>query len=260
MALNELIDPKEVPIAPSLHQYAFPALNLPYSDPSIPPHLKTCFFWNEYMCKKPQEICLYLHQYTGVVADPPRQFDWQNRSTWQKRLRDEPKVNHSSQTTGTTNGLNVSKNPGDHSSSISQQGSRSAPIRAIQSEETESKFESQLSLDFKEMFSCNGGQKGDLIAEPNALLLYNPEQHTKEHDIITRWLSSNHVENVFRYWTGIYDEWNGFKELILAGGSGIIVAHPDFEHYSILPGFSDVLRGTVRLWAVGGQEVAGFNI
>lgn len=114
-------------------------------------------------------------------------------------------------------------------------------------------------LDFEEMFSCNGGRNGDILAGRNAFVLYHPVIHMKQHEQITRWLLLNHVD-VLNGYHGIPAAWDMFKKLILGGNSGIIIAHPDFDGYASLPGFGDVLRGTVRLWSIGYQEPPNYDM
>jgi chromo domain-containing protein 1 len=51
---------------------------VPIGPARVPDKEKTCFFWNEYKCKK-GEACFYKHEYTGIVAEPPPNFTYQGK-------------------------------------------------------------------------------------------------------------------------------------------------------------------------------------
>lgn len=122
------------------------------------------------------------------------------------------------------------------------------------------KIEIAFRLDLDDMFRCNGDQYADKIAQPNAFLLYDPQKHIEELELIPRWLCMYHVKVFSPQEMGLGGAWDAFKQLVLEGGSGIIIASPDFDGYSCLPGFGEVLRGTVRLWSVGDQPRADHSI
>lgn len=121
-------------------------------------------------------------------------------------------------------------------------------------------IEKSMSLDLDEMLRCNGDQHEDIVAGPNALILYDPELYVEQPRWLERWLALNHMKVFNTRRMGFDAAWDGFKEVILDGGSGIIIAPPDFEDYASLPGLGDVLRGTVRLWSVGYQPGADYNM
>lgn len=108
-----------------------------------------------------------------------------------------------------------------------------------------------LKVDFSHMFIYNNDQFSDTILERRAFLLFHPEEHTEELEVITRWLLMHHVD-VYSFWS--YGAWDYFKRQIIEGGTGTIIAHPDFEHWADIPDFGEVLRGKVRVWSVGLQE------
>lgn len=58
-----------------------------------------------------------------------------------------------------------------------------------------------------------------------AFLLFHPQQHLEELDIITRWLLMHHVEVGNAWFDG---SWEHFKEQILHGESGVIIVCADF--------------------------------
>jgi chromo domain-containing protein 1 len=264
----------------------------------IPLHKKTCFFWNEATCRKSEETCRGLHRYTGMVADPPR--TWIAPPGWQPHLRDEPvptrvhkpilTENDESPPTHfdvpfptqvdepveeARNGL-VSESldrRGDgsrftrhtdfsveESPPLSPQEHGGNRIGQIQPAEAIRKIEEVMPLDLDDMLRCNGDQCEDVIAGPNALILFDPAEHKTSTEMLERWLAMNYMKVFSPLRIGFDAAWNGFKQLILDGGSGIIIAHPEYEDYASLPGFGDMLRGTVRLWSVGYQPGADYNM
>ncbi|KAJ4369977.1 hypothetical protein N0V83_005741 [Neocucurbitaria cava] len=104
------------------------------------------------------------------------------------------------------------------------------------------KIEQACTLDFTSMFNH---------VDRKAFLLFHPEEHAEELDLIVRWLLMHHVEVGNAWYDG---SWDYFKHQILRGGSGVIIAHPDFEYFTALPGLGQVLQKPVRLWSVGVQE------
>lgn len=115
-------------------------------------------------------------------------------------------------------------------------------------------------LDLSEMLRSNCDQCEDIVSGTNALVLYDPSVYQKQPRILEQWLATNDM-NIFNTCRiGFNEAWNGFKEVISNGGVGIILAPPDFEGYSSLPGFGDVLRGTVCLWSIGHQPKADHSI
>ncbi|CAE7195442.1 hypothetical protein PTNB85_05861 [Pyrenophora teres f. teres] len=112
-----------------------------------------------------------------------------------------------------------------------------------------SKISSAMKLNFKEMFARSDG--ANPFVDRRAYLIYHLEQHAEELALITRWLMMHHVQIGSAHYEG---GWEYFQQQIKEGGSGIIIAHPDFDFYTALPGFGAVLRKEVRLWSVGVQE------
>ncbi|KAI4694047.1 uncharacterized protein J4E84_002627 [Alternaria hordeiaustralica] len=105
-------------------------------------------------------------------------------------------------------------------------------------------------LDFEDMFATNDGETTIDPVERRAFLFFHPEDHFVEFEIITRWLLMHHVQVSSASYAG---GWADFQQQILKGGTGIIIAHPDFEYFTSIPGFGQVLRRGVRLWSVGLQ-------
>ncbi|PZC97145.1 hypothetical protein A1F95_04945 [Pyrenophora tritici-repentis] len=113
----------------------------------------------------------------------------------------------------------------------------------------EARIGSALKLNFKDMFARSDG--ANPFVDRRAFLFYHPEQHAEELALITRWLMMYHVQIGSATHEGA---WEHFRQQIEQGGSGIIIAHPDFDFYTALPGFGAVLRKEVRLWSIGVQE------
>ena len=70
------------------------------------------------------------------------------------------------------------------------------------------------------MFGSNDGRNSGDLLDRRAFLIYHPEQHSKELDLITRWLLMHHVEVGSAWYEG---SWENFKLQIVKGGSGIVI-------------------------------------
>ncbi|KAI8943475.1 hypothetical protein NX059_001479 [Plenodomus lindquistii] len=103
-------------------------------------------------------------------------------------------------------------------------------------------------LDFLDIFARNDGSG---LLDRRAFLLYHQEQHAEELELITRWLLMHHVEVGSTWHDG---SWDHFKQHTLKGGSGVIIAHPDFEYFAELSGFGQLLQKQIRIWSVGMQD------
>jgi chromo domain-containing protein 1 len=257
--------------------------------PYIPLHMKTCFFWNEDSCKKPEGACRGLHRYTGMVADPPR--GWMPPAGWQPHVRDEPvptrvhepdtmevdepplahfdspvptqvdePVEESRDELVSQGLVKRGELPVEDSLPLPPQEHGSNRIRQIQPAEAMRKIEDAMHLDLDDMLRCNGDQYEDVIAGPNALILFDPAESYESTVMLEQWLAMKYMKVFSPLRMGFDAAWNGFAQLILDGGSGVIIAHPEYEDYAGLPGFGDVLKGTVRLWSVGCQPGADYNM
>ncbi|KAF1935467.1 hypothetical protein EJ02DRAFT_389143 [Clathrospora elynae] len=117
--------------------------------------------------------------------------------------------------------------------------------------EVKVKIEQAFKINFEDMFTRNNGEKFRSLVDRRAFLVYDPKQHSAQLDLLTRWLLMHHVQISSPRHNG---SWEDFKEQIMTGGTGVIIAHPDFEYFTELPGLGQVLRKHVRLWSVGLQE------
>jgi hypothetical protein len=81
-------------------------------------------------------------------------------------------------------------------------------------------IEQALKVDFTDIFKWGEDQNGPIMMDRKALLLYHPEDHSEELEMITRWLLMHHVE-VSSVWSA--GCWDYFRQQITTGGSGVIV-------------------------------------
>lgn len=64
------------------------------------------------------------------------------------------------------------------------------------------------------------GDKENKILDRRAFLIFHPGDHSKELELITRWLLMHHVE-VCSFW---FDgSWDYFRQKVKAGGSGVVI-------------------------------------
>ncbi|KAJ4992798.1 hypothetical protein SVAN01_01844 [Stagonosporopsis vannaccii] len=121
------------------------------------------------------------------------------------------------------------------------------------SSEIRSKIESIYNLDIIDMFCPLFS--GDDTLERQAMLLFDPKEHPEDVELITRWLLLHKVKVTNLWYSGA---WSQFRDDVAKHKSGVIVVHPDFDHYVNLPGFGDILKQRVRVWSVGLQPPAEF--
>jgi chromo domain-containing protein 1 len=74
-------------------------------------------------------------------------------------------------------------------------------------------------LDFTDMFSININEREVALAK-RAFLVFHPEAHAAEIDLITRWLLMHHVAVSNTWYDGA---WNYFREQTIESGSGIVI-------------------------------------
>ncbi|KAF1829423.1 hypothetical protein BDW02DRAFT_561180 [Decorospora gaudefroyi] len=113
------------------------------------------------------------------------------------------------------------------------------------------KLENICKLNLQTMFASNDGEDVINLLDRRAFLIYHPDHQSEELALLTRWLLMHHVVIGNAYSEGA---WQHFQQQIRKGGSGVIIAHPDFDFYTELPEIGQVLRKQVRLWSVGLQE------
>lgn len=241
-----------------------------------PPSSQTCRLWYEGdRCPKNPAECAYRHKFTEYVSDP--QLDLSGPATTESRSRLKcdslPRYAHSESDEAADGTVVYDTDQGDkeapshqpasttvrHSEVFNQQSSRQPPpppppiAQEITQADTvcltlKANIEQTCKLDFLNMFTRNDGSA---LLDRTAFLLYHPEQHSEELELITRWLLMHHVEVSNAWYDG---SWHGFRQHILKGGSGVVVTHPEFEYFTELPGFGQLLRKEVRIWCVGTQN------
>ncbi|KAH6642779.1 hypothetical protein C7974DRAFT_372654 [Boeremia exigua] len=246
----------------------------------------TCYFWlnGPGGCAKSAANCSFAHNNTGWIKpfgqgnhpkperiDPRRmpqfrKYDPTEASQIQKGLSKPSTQTVSSRSVDD----NHDRSPTDISSDVVQVFDRQhvrspLALQVASHEETataitpssqlRSRIERFWNLDIVEMF--NSGVPGDnSTLERHAMMLYHPEEHEEEIELITRWLLMHGVKVANLWYDGA---WGQFREDVAEYKSGVIIVHPDFDHYIDLPGFGDVLKERVRVWSVGLQPPASFD-
>ncbi|RMZ67211.1 chromo domain-containing [Pyrenophora seminiperda CCB06] len=248
----------------------------------------TCWFWAKGICRNSADDCIYQHYHTGKMADKPpgykaRKGDSRNNIHAQEaHIQDHhdtfSKEDSAAMGTGSipghsdkleTNapivpleGIQIT-NRSHHNTSEQQPQPVSTllpppppsppPFEAsppkIMCTPLEAKISSAFNLDFKNLFTRSDGDNP--FVDRRAFLIYHPEQHMEELALITRWLMIHHVQIGSALCEGA---WEDFRQQINEGGSGIVMAHPDFDFYTELPGFGAILCKEIRVWSIGLQE------
>lgn len=227
--------------------------------PSLSSSEFTCFYWTKNKCHFTPETCKHQHRHTGKIAPLRRES---NTSSAHYEYQHE-NTGYQSDTQAETLGPAASRSrwniPPPPSTSPPLPPPPPAPhppvpvVQQVKQADTlclglKASIEQYCKLDFLDMFTKNDGSA---LLDRTAFLLYHPEQHLEELELITRWLLMHHVE-VSNVW---YDgSWDRFKSQIVRGGTGIIVTHPEFQHFTELPGFGLVLQKEIRIWSVGIQD------
>jgi len=241
----------------------------------------TCHFWNKGKCKHSDAECPYQHCITGMVADAPRGgsygisvpgFSTSIRTDDQPNLPDglAKKEKHLWKDTPphTRNSVTTSREPAKftpnqlspttilpsdpHLSANSHPATDiteiELPYIPLSPSELDRMIEKEIDLDFYDMFLHNGEDGEDAVVDKRAYLLFDPETHEEEHELIMRWLAMHRVNCFSLAFDG---SWEIFSQEILDGKSGIIIAHADFEGYAEVPGFGDLLSRKVTIWSLG---------
>jgi chromo domain-containing protein 1 len=81
-------------------------------------------------------------------------------------------------------------------------------------------IEEAVKIEFNNLFGWSSSGNGFTMVNRRAMLLYHPEDHSEELEVITRWLLMHHVEVSSAWYSG---SWDYFRQQILKGGSGIIM-------------------------------------
>lgn len=96
----------------------------------------------------------------------------------------------------------------------------------VYSQDMKKIIEKACKLDFTEMFTYTENKDRLPDIDRRAFLIFDPEQHAEELDLVTRWLLIHHVE-VCNFWSK--GAWDHFKQHIFDGQSGIIIVSAILE-------------------------------
>ncbi|KAF2633167.1 hypothetical protein BU25DRAFT_355258 [Macroventuria anomochaeta] len=250
----------------------------------------TCYFWLEGAggCARTAETCRFAHRNTGWITylgavknshpeqinpkrlprfrkyDPTENSSMPNGQsilpapTAPSHSADEPGIDISGHTPAdiVSNTAQASEQQLVQSPLAIEDVLPKQSLAAASALQLNAKIKQFYNLDITEMFH-SGTPGDDEMLEKRAMLLYHPEEHPEDIELITRWLLMHEVK-VGNLW---YDgAWGQFQQETSKGKSGIIIVHPDFEQYVNLPGFGEVLKQRIRVWSVGLQPPPGFEV
>ncbi|KAH7073887.1 hypothetical protein BKA63DRAFT_514985 [Paraphoma chrysanthemicola] len=228
----------------------------------------TCRFWLRGNCFKTAEQCEYQHFHADEVSHQSRSAttidsdDPGGKYNEPSRNEGHSPIDHNN--SGVHQPQQAAVEPTFISSNLADPESAHAHVQPAQPQslaeppdarsscsEIKLTFEKALNIDFTTIFEWGKDENGTVMMDRKALLLYHPEDHSEELEIITRWMLTHHVE-VSSVWSA--GCWEYFQQQVEKGGSGVVVAHPDFEYFTELPGFGQLLRQQIRVWSLGVQE------
>ncbi len=194
----------------------------------------TCRFWSQGQCRKSDQECAFQHKDTGIIADVPNYAHQKS-----VRVADVPKVldlpddmdiDHTVQQDVTDEVIRI---PSPTSSEQLQQPSLQLPPPPppppppielppikITCKQLKAAVDSVWKLNFEDMFASNDGGENVNLVERRAFVIFHPEDHFREMDIITRWLLVHHVQVGSANYPGA---WADFTQQIQQGGSGIVI-------------------------------------
>lgn len=81
-------------------------------------------------------------------------------------------------------------------------------------------IEETVKIKFDDLFGWSSSGNSVSMVNRRAILLYHPEDHSEELEVITRWLLMHYVEVSSAWYNG---SWDYFRQQILKGRSGIIL-------------------------------------
>ncbi|KAH7089551.1 hypothetical protein FB567DRAFT_466673 [Paraphoma chrysanthemicola] len=229
-----------------------------------PPSYITCRYWLENNCHSTAEECKYRHYHTGIISGQPHptiKFASMVNVEMQRGDDGPPEIQISNtisdnipEESRPQQAPVISDSASIDSQPDSMQLPTEPPLVDSSCSEVKLAIAQALKVDFTDMFVWGMNESGAVMMDRRALLLYHPEDHSEELEVLTRWMMMHHVE-VGSVWSA--GCWDYFRQQIAKGGSGVVVAHPDFEYFTELPGFGQLLRQQIRVWSLGVQE--GFD-
>ncbi|KAI4650076.1 uncharacterized protein J4E78_008358 [Alternaria triticimaculans] len=231
-----------------------------FTKKALAPNQLTCWYWKNTQCRKSDQDCAFQHYDTGIVADGPhgsrqkpvRPADGSDESdaSVHMDIDDVAQPDVADEVTRSPSPMPLEQPQQPFQPPPPPPPPMEFPPVDIRCTELQERISAVSKLDFEDMFATNDGETTIDPVERRAFLFFHPEDHFVEFEIITRWLLMHHVQVSSASYAG---GWADFQQQILKGGTGIIIAHPDFEYFTSIPGFGQVLRRGVRLWSVGLQ-------
>ncbi|KAI4699061.1 hypothetical protein J4E81_004952 [Alternaria sp. BMP 2799] len=231
-----------------------------FTKKALAPNQLTCWYWKNTQCRKSDQDCAFQHYDTGIVADGPhdsrqkpvRPADGSDESdaSVHMDIDDVAQPDVADEVTRSPSPMPLEQPQQPFQPPPPPPPPMEFPPVDIRCTELQERISAVSKLDFEDMFATNDGETTIDPVERRAFLFFHPEDHFVEFEIITRWLLMHHVQVSSASYAG---GWADFQQQILKGGTGIIIAHPDFEYFTGIPGFGQVLRRGVRLWSVGLQ-------
>ncbi|XP_014561977.1 hypothetical protein COCVIDRAFT_85180 [Bipolaris victoriae FI3] len=206
----------------------------------LAPQDLTCWYWANDICRNTAEKCQFQHYDTGIPARAPHNYAVSSY---------RPLPDKSEDVAPTDDDLSRLKSP-----KVADPVELGAPEATC--EKVRKRIDSVCDLDFEELFGSNNCERGIKLIDRRAFLVYHSEEHAEELELITRWLLMHHVEVSGVHFSG---GWAKFQQEIKSGGSGVIIAHADFEYFTELPGLGDMLHHEIRVWSLGIQEGIAYD-
>jgi chromo domain-containing protein 1 len=194
---------------------------------SLRPDQLTCYYWSKGKCRKSEQDCAYQHKDTGIIADGP--YVAHQRSSPIPEVQDNMEIDDANQPHLTDI---VAPAPSPMLFEQPQQFEFQPPPPPppppppikhgvkITCEQLQASGGSVCTLEFEDMFASNDGEEAVNLVQSRAFLMYHPEDHFEDLEVITRWLLLHHVQVASASYQGA---WAVFKQQILQGGSGIII-------------------------------------
>ncbi|KAF2730528.1 hypothetical protein EJ04DRAFT_555345 [Polyplosphaeria fusca] len=222
-------------------------------DPTLGPYSerKTCHFWANKRCRYTDEECKFAHRHTGEVAKKPGRFAKHSSAS-----APAPRKNsgHGAPPFPQSQPDNASYAPqlmnDNGPMSTDQRMPQTVDIdrsRAVRpsNEEMQRLIGRACKLDYGDIFKHN-----EAFLDRRVFLIFHPGHHAAELELVTRWMLIHHAE-VFNFW--VDGSWDKFRQEIEKGGTGVIMAHADFERFEDIPGFGTILSQQVQVYSIGYQ-------
>lgn len=100
-------------------------------------------------------------------------------------------------------------------------------------------MEKALGFNFEDLFSWGDDGNGTIMLERRAFLIYHPEDHLKELDMMTRCLLGHHVATASAWFEG---SWQQYAQEVVRKGSGVIFVSQSIRRHFINSKLTNVFR------------------